>query len=621
MRALRTLGDYRVVCYIDALDECPEDDVRDTISFFEGLGDVEKTAEFRICFSSRHYPEISIRTGLQLVLETEIEHTKDITLYIDTHLKFGNSPEFHDIRAEILRKSSGIFLWVSLVVPILNKEFDRGKIEALKGRLDEIPTGLHSLFLDMLTRDHNNIEYLITCIQAVLFAARPLSPEELRAAIETLCDTDFQPGQLESTQVARDNLRKFILGASKGLVEITVSDRAIVQFIHESVRDLLLKDWGMTKLLPATQNHEAEGHDVLKRIYYMHLSLFDSIDEDCDGSSDDSNPTSDHSSGGYWGFIVEEHTSSNGDGEDDTTRRESTSAMPLINYAQEYLFYHAECAQRLGCDQVAFLQTFDTQAFKRIRYGEGTTIPHLLHHLGEHGPAWLIRVHPERNTHLKLSGGTYTLPLISALYGGHIAAAHAFMTLPPLAEDDEEPARLARSLHDQDERLLWRNFRAHRHPLDILCELGDTELLRTVFTTPNLVVDSTLATQCFDYASSESVIETLAELGAFIPLLDPEDDLACSLLPNLEDLAHCTLPHLARYLMEHPVLLNKILFLDKNVCLLDYATRKGFLQIVKLCVKATNKTNQEKAFWSAVRTHMDESKQTAIVQCLLEAGV
>ncbi|KAK3371504.1 hypothetical protein B0T24DRAFT_706512 [Lasiosphaeria ovina] len=135
--ALAKLGGRRVVCFIDALDECPEDDVRDMVSFFEELGDLEKEAEFRVCFSSRHYPEIGIRTGLQLSLELEQEHTADVSLYVDTHLKLGNDPCAEDIKAEILRKSSNIFLWVVLVIPILNKEFDRGRIKALKKKLIE----------------------------------------------------------------------------------------------------------------------------------------------------------------------------------------------------------------------------------------------------------------------------------------------------------------------------------------------------------------------------------------------------------------------------------------------------------------------------------------------------
>jgi hypothetical protein len=54
---------------------------------------------------------------------------------------------------EILVKASGIFLWVYLVVPILNKAYDKGRPYSLKKRLEEIPKGLPELFDDILTRD------------------------------------------------------------------------------------------------------------------------------------------------------------------------------------------------------------------------------------------------------------------------------------------------------------------------------------------------------------------------------------------------------------------------------------------------------------------------------------
>lgn len=52
----------QLYCYVDALDECPEDDVQDMVSYFEDLVANPRSRHFRICFSSRHYPQISIRT-------------------------------------------------------------------------------------------------------------------------------------------------------------------------------------------------------------------------------------------------------------------------------------------------------------------------------------------------------------------------------------------------------------------------------------------------------------------------------------------------------------------------------------------------------------------------------
>ena len=127
-QAIQSLGDSSVVCCIDALDECEEEQVRDMIQFFERIGDLAVLSgiRFQVCFSSRHYPYITIRHGLQLVLEGQEGHSQDISNYIETELKIGKSKTVHRIRAELQEKASGIFMWVVLVVGILNKEFDDG---------------------------------------------------------------------------------------------------------------------------------------------------------------------------------------------------------------------------------------------------------------------------------------------------------------------------------------------------------------------------------------------------------------------------------------------------------------------------------------------------------------
>ncbi|THC97164.1 hypothetical protein EYZ11_003379 [Aspergillus tanneri] len=55
-------------CFVDALDECDEQQVVDMVQYFEELAE-RSTARgilLRICFSSRHYPYIVIRRGSDL---------------------------------------------------------------------------------------------------------------------------------------------------------------------------------------------------------------------------------------------------------------------------------------------------------------------------------------------------------------------------------------------------------------------------------------------------------------------------------------------------------------------------------------------------------------------------
>lgn len=52
----------RAYCFVDALDECPVHEIRDMINHFEGLVGSTDSQSFRVCFSSRHYPQIVLKT-------------------------------------------------------------------------------------------------------------------------------------------------------------------------------------------------------------------------------------------------------------------------------------------------------------------------------------------------------------------------------------------------------------------------------------------------------------------------------------------------------------------------------------------------------------------------------
>ncbi|KAL5350096.1 hypothetical protein ACLOAV_005133 [Pseudogymnoascus australis] len=611
-RALEKLGNQRIVCYIDALDECPEDDVRDMISFFEQLGDLEKEAEFRVCFSSRHYPEISIRTGLQLVLESEQEHKNDITLYIDNHLKIGTTTQAEDIKEEILVKSSNIFLWVALVIPILNKEYDRGRIKALKKRLGEIPTGLHELFLDILTRDHKNIAELLVCIQFILFAARPLKPDELRSAVEAGCEDDPPDGPCDPAQMTADNLRRFVLDASKGLAEITKSKEPTVQFIHESVRDFLLKDGGLQKLLPTTNNFEGQGHDTLKRICSLQLSFrtarMDAINVARDKSS----------------WAIHERQILDPDW---------AQEYPLLRYAVEHIYFHANWAQKLGLDQTTFLETFNTLAWRAAHNNseEGFLLRfkrsvHLLYFLGEYGCADLIRIHPERHKHFQLEGGQFRYPIVAALYGGHIAAARAFVNLSPL--HDESSANLAQSKSRRSFKMKKEGFGKKRQLITFLCEFGDVEILRKALEDSGVIRSSMVMDQCLQYASSEGIVDVLVEFASVESSAAAYEAAESSsyvkplnLLNDGDEPTLLAFSHLELALKKKPPLINQDGLWGSSKSLLSYAAERGFEQISKLCIKDTYDNNKQDAFCCAILGGINHSGRLAVIRMLLDAGV
>jgi hypothetical protein len=275
LQAIKGLGDLPVVCFIDALDECEEELVRDMVQFLEQISDVaiSEGIRFQVCFSSRHYPHITISHGLELVLEGQEGHTQDIANYIKTELKAGNSIIADKIRAKLQKKASGIFMWVVLVVRMLNKDSDRGQVQELWDTLQSIPNDLHQLFSDILTRDSLNRDRLLLCIQWILFSKYPLSPEQLYHAILSGVDP-VAMAKMDLGDITEDTIRLFILDSSKGLAEITVSGKPTVQFIHESVRDFFLERNSLDEIWPDfASNFQGQGHELLKQCCLNYIMM------------------------------------------------------------------------------------------------------------------------------------------------------------------------------------------------------------------------------------------------------------------------------------------------------------------------------------------------------------
>lgn len=400
---LAQVGCRELYCFVDALDECSEDEIRDMVYFFEGLNDESispASSCLRVCFSSRHYPHITIRHGLQLVLEDEVDHSNDIRNYIHSRLRLDPSEQRQSIEEEIFDGSSSIFLWAALVVDILNKEHDKGGDVSVRKRLRQIPRGLHDLFQDMLTRDNEDMENMTLCIQWILFAKRPLRPEELYFAIQLGSDADA-PMVWDQTSISLNRINRFNLNASKGLAELTKKDTT-VQFIHESVRDYLLREKGLETLLRFRDSRislsEGISHEVLRDICLNQVR---------------------------GGHRIRETTGNSIDGKD----------MPFLRYAVTNILSHADSAQTLGCDQSSFLASFPLNTWVEL---DNALQPHksrhhslqvdLLYLLAEQDLDSLIRIHPHSFNPLDTNRGQerFINPLAAAIACG---SNKAFFTL------------------------------------------------------------------------------------------------------------------------------------------------------------------------------------------------
>ncbi|KAL4889741.1 hypothetical protein BDV59DRAFT_195423 [Aspergillus ambiguus] len=330
--------------------------IRDMLHFFSELGEtaINARARFLVLLSSRHYPHITVDKGLEL----------DISDYVDSELKIGHGNGARQIREELQAKASGVFMWVFLVVQILNKEHDRGRVRTLRRKLQEIPGDLHDLFRDILERDGENRDELLLCVQWLYCAL--LSNDESAY------------------------LEKYILDCSKGLAEVTHSKSPTVQFIHESVRDFLLKENGFAEIWPDVgSNFQGLSHERLKQ-YILDLT--------------EPFPTASSQ-------------------EMATIRQSATGAFPFLKYATCNVLYHADIAEENRLSRWNTLNNL----FERYEVRRHTPHVSLLYILSEYDLSNLIEASPFDATWLKVEKERYGPPLFAALANESNKAFQVFL--------------------------------------------------------------------------------------------------------------------------------------------------------------------------------------------------
>lgn len=263
-----------VTIYIDALDECKEDDVRQAVEIFEDVMESATVAAIPllVCISSRYYPQITMRYHEELRLDREQEHMQDISQYVESKLTVSKATK-GELLSEILRRSDGVFLWVVLVVRRLRESSDAGCARAaLYAILDAVPQELDTLFAAMMEGADSA---LTTAVQFVLFSLQDLDARELYHAAKTRqCQVDSKPWDPDE-EIDVEGTEKYIVHISRGLIEFVASSqsRRIARFIHETVREHLLSH-GLAGLDCRLQGRlEAVSHRDIAEVCLTYLNV------------------------------------------------------------------------------------------------------------------------------------------------------------------------------------------------------------------------------------------------------------------------------------------------------------------------------------------------------------
>lgn len=251
----------KLIILVDALDECSLNEIASVVTFLESLSldAVDAGTNLRICLSSRPYPNVSMAKNLEFTLDGNAEHNEDIEKYVRVKLKTKNP----GITTGILQKANGVFLWVVLVVEILNKAVDDGRPEEMQKTLVDIPSDLDNFFERVIFDNSEKNPETLLMFQLVLFSERTLSPEELVFAVIA----KRQEGYLKPRsqyEMTNDLLRARIVNSSKGLIEVS-AEKMRTQFIHQTVTDFFLRNRRLERLYPTLEPDAiAASHDRIR---------------------------------------------------------------------------------------------------------------------------------------------------------------------------------------------------------------------------------------------------------------------------------------------------------------------------------------------------------------------
>ncbi|KAL2203592.1 hypothetical protein CC79DRAFT_1324470 [Sarocladium strictum] len=276
--AMGMIGHSSVVFYIDALDECDEAQVREMLEYFRNLVKSAWDAgrEVRVCFASRPYPHVTFDDAVFLDLSQQPEHIRDIETYINDRLTIEGAIGAAEIRRKLLMKAAGVFMWAVLVIRLLNKACDEGRVGPLLHMLEEIPPGLHKLFAHTLDRYPEDRDATLVCFRWVLFEGNSMGPASMWWAVQLGLGVSDEEIQRDYQRMNEAAMERYILGISKGLVDFNSSPGPhirVVRFVHESVRDYLLHEGTLQKLYGVRNRTDFAGqsHELLRDCFAAEL--------------------------------------------------------------------------------------------------------------------------------------------------------------------------------------------------------------------------------------------------------------------------------------------------------------------------------------------------------------
>ncbi|KAH7175283.1 Het-eN [Dactylonectria macrodidyma] len=225
--------------FVDALDECEEDDslARTVITFL--LEDAPFMNQVHVCVTGRQPP--TQLTAVTSSLRMETQNSQDVSTFVQDKLHRFQSRS--TIASFIALRAEGSFLWARSMTERISTLCEPGVDPAVvKARILTAPLQLDDLYGELTKAMEPDALRIICWIR---FAIRPLSLSELRWVIAVEANPSYQSlheCQSAAGYIADDEmLRKRVQVLTYGLAEINPQTN-VAQFTHASIKDYFIRD-------------------------------------------------------------------------------------------------------------------------------------------------------------------------------------------------------------------------------------------------------------------------------------------------------------------------------------------------------------------------------------------
>ncbi|KAK3950451.1 hypothetical protein QBC32DRAFT_14628 [Pseudoneurospora amorphoporcata] len=258
MASIKTLtNDFNLAILIDGLDEFDGEHAQ----LIDLIKDLHRQPRIKVCVSSRPWNAFCDAFSGCPQLRMELLTEKDMEAFV--HGKFEANIAFAELRqdqttiadglvTDIVRKSEGVFLWVSLVTNSVLDGIANGDTLTDSYRLlDELPSDLSDLYDNLWSRvesEHKGERAQLLCVMDTYSRSKPEAGSLSRLQQSSFWYSRGLPQTLlwfsvfgATSPFSAKTFARRLHSRMKGLVEIKLS--GCIAYLHRTVHDWIMGRW------------------------------------------------------------------------------------------------------------------------------------------------------------------------------------------------------------------------------------------------------------------------------------------------------------------------------------------------------------------------------------------